>query len=399
MDTPTISLFSGILLLLIAATVAIRSLRRYVDYGVDPAILNTFQVRLRTWWILFGLLACVFFVGPLATTFFFFVLSVAVLREYITLTPKSPADHQTLFWIYVLLTPLQFALVGVNPDWFKQLTGILPYQVFSLLLPGYLFLILPGMMAVSGDPKRFLERTAKLQLGMMVCVYALSYAPALLTLELSARTTQITKNTDANQRGTAKDSATAPILQDGLESSVIKTFGGASEETQTEFVPTSLSQGQENATESALPQLFRVVPLMDGKHFQLLVVFMLLVQLNDVFQFLWSHIAQRHFVAEKINSTRTWEGVFGGALTTALLAVLLWYFTPFPKWWQAGLTGFAVGLMGFAGNMTMSAIKRDRGVSGYGSLIQGHSGFLDRMDSLCFVAPVFYHLVWLFGKF
>ncbi|GHT17777.1 hypothetical protein FACS1894189_4330 [Planctomycetales bacterium] len=123
-----------------------------------------------------------------------------------------------------------------------------------------------------------------------------------------------------------------------------------------------------------------------------------MVQLGDVFQYLWSHASRRHTVAGQINATKTWEGVLGGAMTTALLGVALWYFTPFPKWWQAGLIALAASLMGFAGNMTMSAIKRDRGVSGYGTLIQGHSGFLDRIDSLCFAAPVFYHLAWFFGR-
>jgi phosphatidate cytidylyltransferase len=381
MDTLTISLFCGVLVLLIAATWAIRTLRRYVDFGIDPAILDTFRTRIRVWWILFGLLACVFFVGPLATTIFFFVLSVAILREYITLTPKSPVDHQTLFWIYVFFTPLQFSLIAVNPDWFMQMTGLRPYQVFSVLLPGYVFLVLPGMMAISGDPKRFLERTAKLQLGLIVCVYALSYAPALLTMDLPVWSVR-------------DEAPTAAVLNHGLESTVMETFAPAAE-LPKEFQQTALVNGVET---SALPPLLRVIPLMSGKHFRLLFFFVLVVQLGDVFQYLWSHASRRHTVAGQINATKTWEGVLGGAMTTALLGVALWYFTPFPKWWQAGLIALAVSLMGFAGNMTMSAIKRDRGVSGYGTLIQGHSGFLDRIDSLCFAAPVFYHLAWFFGR-
>jgi phosphatidate cytidylyltransferase len=142
----------------------------------------------------------------------------------------------------------------------------------------------------------------------------------------------------------------------------------------------------------------RMLPMLSGKHFQLIFFFVLVVQLGDVFQYLWSHASRRHVVAPKINSNKTWEGVLGGAVTTALLGISLWYFTPFPKWWQAGCIALFSSLMGFAGNMTMSAIKRDRGVSGYGTLIQGHSGFLDRIDSLCFAAPVFYHLAWLFSR-
>ncbi|MDR2439097.1 MAG: phosphatidate cytidylyltransferase [Planctomycetaceae bacterium] len=375
MDILTSCLFIGVLVLLVAATVAIRALRCYVDYGVDPAILDTFRTRIRVWWLLFGLLAVAFICGPLVTTLFFVILSTVILREYITLTPKSPADHQTLFWIYFFFTPLQFIMVGINPDWFVSHTGLVPYQFFSILLPGYVFLILPGSMAASGDPRRFLERTAKLQLGLIICVYSLSYAPALLTMNLPASPIP-------------EEKTTAAILDHGLENTVIETL-----RPQEEGIP------EHNKSEQLLPTLYhRILPMLSGKHFQLLFFFVLTVQLGDVFQYLWSHASRRHVVAPKINSNKTWEGVLGGAVTTALLGVSLWYFTPFPKWWQAGLIALITSLMGFAGNMTMSAIKRDRGVSGYGTLIQGHSGFLDRVDSLCFAAPVFYHLAWLFSR-
>ena len=384
MDTPTVCLFCGVLLLLIAATLGMRSLLKYTDFGVDPAIIETFRPRIRTWWILFGLLACVFFIGPFATTLFFFVLSVTILREYITLTPKSPADHQTLFGIYLFFTPLQFALVGINPDWFFQVTGFTPYQIFSLLLPGYVFLVLPGMMAISGDPKRFLERTAKLQLGLIVCVYSLSYAPALLTLDLP----------NGNlPNGTPIPTPAAAVLDRGLEETVITATLGSVEEPTIEQQP---AEQIENG-DSTARQLFRMFPLMSGKHFQLLLFFVLIVQFGDVFQYLCSRVSRRNVVAGNINSTRTWGGVLAGMMATALLGMALWYFTPFPQWWQAGLAAMLVALMGFLGSMTMSAIKRDRGVGSYGALIPGHSGFLDRLDSLCFAAPVFYHFVWYFG--
>ena len=387
MDTPTVFLFCIILLPLTAATVGLRSLLKYTDFGVDPAVIETFRPRIRIWWILYGLLVSGFLISPAAMTFFFFILSVTVLREYITLTPKSPADHQTLFWIYLVFTPLQFILVGINPAWFEQVTvtGFTPYQVFSLLLPGYVFLVLPGMMAISGDPKRFLERTAKLQLGLIVCVYSLSYAPALLTLPLS--------NGDLPNGKTIPAPPTAAILDSGLVGTVIATLGGTDE---PEVEDQSMVQSED--TDSSAQKLFRMFPLMSGKHFQLLLFFVLIVQLSDVFQYLWSHASRRNIVAGNINSTRTWEGVLGGMMTTALLGVALWYFTPFPQWWQAGLAAMLVALMGFLGSMTMSAIKRDRGVGSYGALIPGHSGFLDRLDSLCFAAPVFYHFVWYFGE-
>jgi phosphatidate cytidylyltransferase len=97
-------------------------------------------------------------------------------------------------------------------------------------------------------------------------------------------------------------------------------------------------------------------------------------------------------VAPEVSSTRTWEGLLGSATSTALLAAVLWWAAPPFEPWQAALVGFVVAVMGFAGGMTMSAIKRDRGVKDYGTLVVGHGGVLDRVDSMCFAAPVFYHL-------
>lgn len=422
MDILTSCFLIGVLMLLGAATIGVVALRRYVDYGVDPAILDTFQTRLRVWWILFGSIACAFMFGPLATIFLFFILSIAVLREYITLTPKSPVDHQALFWIYVFFTPLQFILVGINPDWFEALTGLTPYRFFSVLLPGYVFLILPGFMATADDPKRFLERIAKLQLGLIICVYSLSYAPGLLTMQLP-------------KPETPETTITSGILDQGLENVVIETLTptisttidktlavttnnpliahvepteknllGHSETVDVKIPLSTLStdhpeqKANQNLHSNDSVFQHRIIPTMSGRHFRLLFFFVVVVQFGDIFQYLWSQIPMRHPVAPKINTTRTWEGVFGGAVTAALLGVALWYFTPFPKWWQAGFIALITALLGFCGNMTMSAIKRDRGVSGYGSLIQGHRGLLDRIDSLCFAAPVFYHLAWLFSR-
>ncbi len=377
MDTLTICFLSGVLLLLLAATLSVLALRRYVDYGVDPAVVDTFRSRIRAWWVLFGSLVCAFWFGHLATTLLFFVLAICALREYITLTPKSPVDHQTLFWIYVFFTPLQFIMVGINQDWFVQEFGLPPYRIFSILLPGYVFLVLPGFMATSGDPKRFLERTAKLQLGLIVCVYSLSYVPALLTLNLP-------------QPLVPEETVTAEVLDHGLEKTMLDTLAP----------PDTVVVQLTNTPDESSPPKLSILPTMSvsGRHWRLLFFFIVVVQLGDVFQYLWSQASARHVVAPNINATRTWEGVFGGAATTALLGVSLWYFTPFPKWWEAGLIALVVSLMGFAGNMTMSAIKRDRGVGGYGSLISGHGGILDRIDSLCFAAPVFYHLAWIFSR-
>ena len=74
-----------------------------------------------------------------------------------------------------------------------------------------------------------------------------------------------------------------------------------------------------------------------------------------------------------------------------VLGAALWWATPFEPWGAAGMS-LLTSIMGFAGGMTMSAIKRDRGVKDYGTLVEGHGGVLDRIDSICFAAPVFFHV-------
>ena len=79
-------------------------------------------------------------------------------------------------------------------------------------------------------------------------------------------------------------------------------------------------------------------------------------------------------------------------LRSALTGMILKWATPFEDIWQAAFMAMVVAVMGFAGAMTMSAIKRDRGVRDYGTLVEGHGGVLDRIDAICFAAPVFYHI-------
>jgi phosphatidate cytidylyltransferase len=130
-------------------------------------------------------------------------------------------------------------------------------------------------------------------------------------------------------------------------------------------------------------------------NFRLLFFMILLVQFADCMQYVWSRMLGRRLVAAAVSSSRTWEGLIGSATSTSLLAAFLWWAAPPFKPWEAALAGGVLAIMGFAGGMTMSAIKRDRGVKDYGTLVAGHGGVLDRIDSLCFAAPVFYHMTLL----
>ncbi len=310
MDPKTLGLLGGVLLVLGAAWGVVGALRKRPDSGLDQAIIETFRRRVRSWSILFAVLAAAFLVHWIATIVLFGLIAFWALREFITLTPTRPGDHRTLFWVFFLCTPAQFVFVG-----FKL------YGLYSVLIPVYAFLLIPMRIAIAGDFKRFLERTAKIQAGLLICVYCLSYAPALLTLPLSS-----------------------------------EEFGA-----------------------NANPRL--------------LFFFVLMVQLSDALQYAWAQVPSKHPIAPTISPTRTWEGLLGGTFSATLIGAALWWATPFSlkDWWMAAALSAVTSLMAFAGGITMSAIKRDRGVKDFGTLVEGHGGVLDRIDSICFAAPVFFH--------
>lgn len=334
MDVQTIILACVVLLVQGAVAGVGFLLEHRPDGGIDRTVVRHFNQRVRAWWMITSLAAAAFLFGAGITILFFFALSFWALREFVTVTPTRKADHRTLFWVFFLFTPLQFALV-----WQQH------YALYSVLIPVYATLFIPARAAISGDHRRFLERTAKIHLGLMVCVYCLSHAPALLTLE----------------------------------------FPG---ESTVQAIP----------IEDAVEELDVIRPPKRSTNYKLLLFLVIVVQTADVAQFVISKAAGRNVVAPDISPSRTWEGFLGGAAATALVGALLSAITPYPETWHAAAMALAAAIMAYAGGLTMSAIKRDRGVTDYGTLVTGHGGVLDRIDSLCFAAPVFFHLTrWLFS--
>jgi len=123
----------------------------------------------------------------------------------------------------------------------------------------------------------------------------------------------------------------------------------------------------------------------------LLFFLVVLTQFNDVAQYTWGKLLGRHKVTPDVSPKKTWEGLIGGVLTTVALAALLGpYLTPMDWHWSA-LAGAVLGVAGFLGDITLSAVKRDLGVKDTGGLIPGHGGILDRVDSLTYAAPAFFH--------
>jgi phosphatidate cytidylyltransferase len=125
-----------------------------------------------------------------------------------------------------------------------------------------------------------------------------------------------------------------------------------------------------------------------------LVLFLVLVtQLNDVAQYTWGKLFGRHKVMPTVSPGKTYEGLVGGIATSFVVVVLLApHLTPLTRG-EAMVAGFFLPLAGFLGDVSIAAIKRDIGVKDAGSLIPGHGGVLDRVNSLTFTAPLFFHFL------
>jgi len=157
--------------LMLTSTVA--GLMRLRDRGADVAERQSrFHRDLRAVWIGATLFWLAWMSGALGATLLFGVLSFLALREYITLLATRRSDHRSLILAFFVVLPLQYGLVGNRH-----------FDIFSVFIPVYMFLAIPVVSALAGDPERFLERNAKIQWGIMVCVFGLSHAPALLLLE------------------------------------------------------------------------------------------------------------------------------------------------------------------------------------------------------------------------
>jgi phosphatidate cytidylyltransferase len=158
--------------LLAAATVAVfvRTLRREGTDLVDrhPNLLRD----LRALWIGTVVFWLSWMSGPAGATLLFGVFSFLALREFITLAHTRRSDHRSLILAFFIVLPLQYVLVAYRS-----------FDLFSVFIPVYVFLAIPVLSALAGDPERFVERNAKIQWGIMICVFGLSHAPALLLLQ------------------------------------------------------------------------------------------------------------------------------------------------------------------------------------------------------------------------
>lgn len=144
---------------------------------------------------------------------------------------------------------------------------------------------------------------------------------------------------------------------------------------------------------SHVPALLTLdIPGYEGRQVLLIAFLVVVVQLSDVLQYVCGKLFGRTRIAPSLSPSKTVEGAVGGILSATLIGAGLWWITPFTPL-EAGGLGLVCSMMGFMGGLVLSAIKRDKGVKDWGHLIAGHGGFIDRLDSVLFSAPVFFHLV------
>jgi len=272
----------------------------------QQATIANLNARIRAWWLMCIVFMVALSTGLIGAVILFGLISLLALREFVTLTPTRRADHEPLLWSFFVILPLQYVLVEMR--W---------YGMFAIMIPVYGFLFLPARAAIAGDTRDFLERTAKTQWGIMVCVYCVSYAPALLMLDIDGYT---------------------------------------------------------------------------GQNAKLLLFLVVVVQLSDVMQYVFGKLFGKHKIVPKLSPNKTVEGFVGGVLGASAIGMAMCWMTPFSVWAAAAIA-LLIALAGFAGGLCMSAIKRDSGIKDFGALIEGHGGVLDRIDSLCFAAPIFFHVV------
>lgn len=317
------TLLAGVGAVLVIATIVTLILSRALRDEKHRGLITNLRLRVWAWWIMIGVIAAALALGETATVVLFLLLSFLALREFITISPTTQQDHSALVMMFWLILPMHY--FSVWQHW---------YGFFAVFIPVYAFLFLPARSALVGDTRGFLTRASVVQWSLMVCVYALSHAPALLQL------------------------------------------------------PVAMEHGRDFAEGSA--------PGSGGPAGANLLLFLVIVvQGSDVLQYIWGKTLGRHPIAPRVSPNKTWEGFIGGVLSATALGAALWWVTPFAPW-QAALMALISCLMGFAGGLVMSSIKRDRGVKDFGDLIPGHGGIMDRMDSLVFAAPVFFHLTRFF---
>lgn len=311
-----IAVFGILLLVSVAAfLLTLRERRTTLDEARHEELAD-FRKLLATSWFMVVVFWVGWASGDTLATILFALIAFFTLREFITLSPTRRGDHRSLVLAFFVVLPLQFWLVATRH-----------FDLFTVFVPVYVFLAIPVASALSGDAQRFLERNAKLQWGIMVCIYGMSHVPALMLLEFPGRN-------------------------------------------------------------------------YEGKQAFLVFFLVFVVQTCMLVQHVVSRRLRLPASLPEISSSFAWRTWGWGVLAGSALGGVLSFITPF-KPGQALAVAFVACVAGSLGHLVMKALKRDRGVTTWGPRgrsVTGANGLLDRVDALCFAAPIFFHSVrWYFG--
>jgi phosphatidate cytidylyltransferase len=304
------------ILVVVSVTAFLLTFREQADAHDDAwhAELKNFRKLLGTSWFMVVVFWMAWAAGDTVATVLFAVIAFFALREFITLSPTRRGDHRSLVLAFFVVLPIQFWLVAREH-----------FDLFTVFIPVYVFLAIPVVSALAGDTQRFLERNAKLQWGIVVCVYGMSHVPALLLLD------------------------------------------------------------------------FRNY---QGKGAFLVFFLVFVVQTCMLVQHIVTRRLKRPPSAPQVSKSFNWYSWMLGMGVGSFAGGLLSFITPF-KPGQALAMAFVACAAGSMGHLVMKALKRDRGVTAWGQRgisVTGANGLLDRVDALCFAAPIFFHSArWYFG--
>lgn len=225
---------------------------------------------------------------------------------------------------------LFYAYLAVLIQYYFAATG--SYRMFIMFIPVLMFVWLPTRMWMIGQTEGFLRAAGSMHWALMVTVFSLSHAAFLVVFSLGE----------------------SPRFTPQHVSEVGRQFPGPG----------------------------------------LLIFLILFTELNDIFQYIWGKSFGRRKVAPTVSPKKTYAGLIGGVATTVLLSWLLGPRITLLDSWTALLAGVIIAVAGFAGDLCMSALKRDLKIKDFGATLPGHGGVLDRVDSLIFTAPLFFHFVY-----
>jgi len=290
-----IVLAGAIGVVLLVATAIGYVLKLTVARGEPHAVIDNLNLRVNAWWVLTAITGLALAAGRPGAVLLFATASTLALREFLAVAPACRGERRVLL-LAMLCAMLQYLMVLLG----------LP-AVFGTFVP----LCVLAALAI-GRPA-----SSQLACGLLVCVYGLSFVPALFTVEIAG---------------------------------------------------------------------------YEGRQAFLALFVIVVVQTSDVSQYVWGKLAGRRSIAPRVSPSKTVEGTVGGILTATALGAGLAWITPFTVA-QAALASLGLAVLGFAGGLALSAMKRQWGVKDWGTLVRGHGGVLDRLDSLWLSAPAFYYYV------